>query len=49
MFDIEDYKKAQRQQVTIDGVRNDIVTIKGVKINGRRKMRAVYDIKPIEE
>jgi hypothetical protein len=49
MFDIEDYKKAQRQQVKIAGVRNDIVTIKSVKINGRRKMRAVYDIKPIEK
>lgn len=49
MFDIEDYKKAQRRQVTIAGVRNDIVTIKSVKINGMRKMRAVYDIKTIEE
>lgn len=49
MFDIDELEKSQKQRITIAGMtRQDIVTIKGVKINGKRKMRAVYDVKPIE-
>lgn len=49
MFDIEEIKKVQKQRLFIGGIpREDIVTIKSVKINGKSKKRAVYDVEPIE-
>lgn len=50
MFDIQEIKKVKKQRLFVGGIpREDIVMIKSVKINGKRKMRAVYDIKPIEK